>query len=203
MTAPNRADVSRETSDALMRFVTLLEKWNTAINLIGKSTVADIWSRHIEDSLQLAYFLPGKAVLWADLGSGGGLPGLVVAIAARETSPDSRFVLVESDLRKATFLREASRQLALPVTVHSERIEGLAPISADILSARALAPLRILCGYADRHLKPDGFALFPKGELAAQEITEARSQWAFDVDSVPSLTQSSAHILKLKGLRHV
>jgi len=198
-----RTDVSRETSETLIRFVALLEKWNAAINLIGKSTLPDIWSRHVEDSLQLARFLPNRGVLWADLGSGGGLPGLVIAIAAREICPDARFVLVESDLRKATFLREATRQLELPVVVRADRIETLAPIHADILSARALAPLSALCGYAERHLRPDGFALFQKGETAAQEIEEARTRWAFEVDSVPSLTQNGSTILKLKGLRHV
>lgn len=201
MTMP--LSVSRETEAALHRYVDLLVKWNKAINLVAKSTLTDIWTRHIEDSLQLTTELGTQPKLWVDLGSGGGLPGLVVAIVAQISSPETRFVLVESDLRKATFLREVSRQLSLRVTVLAERIESCPPQSADVLSARALAPLDQLCQYAQRHLRPDGIALFPKGDGAEAEIAAARQSWDFELDSLPSTTASSSRILKLRDIRHV
>lgn len=196
-------DVSRETLAGLQAYVGLIEKWNPAINLIARSTVDDIWNRHIVDSAQLGRFLAQKPRLWADLGSGGGLPGLVLAILARDLSPETGFHLVESDQRKATFLRQAALHLSLDVTVHVARVEVLPPVLADVVSARALAPLVTLCGFASRHMRPGGVAYFPKGARYEAEIAEARRSWRFDLEEMESVTQDGARLLKLTAIDHV
>jgi 16S rRNA (guanine527-N7)-methyltransferase len=193
-------NVSRETFAKLREFEALVRRWNSAINLVSKATLADLWSRHIVDSAQVFSLYPPKAQCWVDLGSGGGFPGLVVAILAQGMKPDLRVTLVESDLRKATFLRQASQALGVPVTVRTERIESLAPQSADVLSARALASLADLLGYAERHLRADGLAIFPKGARWAEELAQARTMWAFDLDSRQSLSEAEAAILEIRNI---
>lgn len=196
-------DVSRETSEKLDSYVALIQKWNKAINLISRSSEADIWQRHIADSAQLAQHLPSGPRLWLDLGSGAGLPGIVLAIIAAEVAPSLRFELVEVDQRKATFLRQVSRELGLNITVLTERIEALAPRSANVVSARALAPLSDLCSFAERHLDADGIAIFLKGAGAETEIEVAQKKWSFNLESFPSKTSADALVLKLKKIRHV
>lgn len=196
-------DVSRETLDRLKGFVALVEKWNPAINLVAKSTLPDIWQRHVADSVQIWQHAPADARAWLDLGSGSGFPGIVLAILAKEHSPKARFTLVESDQRKATFLRTACQTLGLTADVLAERIERLAPQSADVVTARALAPLAKLCELAGPHLAPGGVGLFPKGAGHAEEVAEARKGWKMDLEIRPSLTDPDAVILKLKALAHV
>lgn len=193
--------VSRETVAALRALEALVRRWNPAINLVSKTTVPDLWSRHIVDSAQIFAFCPDGARTWVDLGAGGGFPGLVVAALARELSPEMRVALVESDLRKATFLRQAARSLGLVVDVRAQRIESLANLHADVVSARALAPLADLIGYAARLLRPGGTAIFPKGARFAEELTAARSAWAFDVDTRPSLSDADAAILVIRNIQ--
>ncbi len=195
--------VSRETIARLEQYCALLTKWNAAINLVAKSGMSSLWERHVLDSLQIARHLPERPVHWVDLGSGGGLPGLIVAIVAAERDQGSRFTLVEADHRKCAFLLNAARELNLPVSVRSERIEEIEPLQADVLSARALASLDILCGYASRHLDKDGIAVFPKGERASDEIAEARRNWHFELEAFSSLTNPQATILKLQHIHHV
>jgi len=192
--------VSRETLGRLETYATLLRKWTPRINLVAKSTCDQVWSRHFQDSAQLLSLRPAQARLWADLGSGGGFPGLVVAVLAAEKAPELTVALVESDLRKAAFLREAVRALGLSVRVHGERIERLAPLRADVVSARALAPLPILVDYAARHLAPGGVALFPKGASVAVELAEALATRSFSVQKHPSETNENAVILKVGEL---
>lgn len=198
-----RLDVSRETTDRLQALEALLKKWNPAINLVAKSTIEQAWSRHILDSVQVYAAGPETAAHWADLGSGGGFPGLVIAALAAERDPQRRITLVESDQRKAAFLREAARQLDLTITVLAERVETTAPLAANILSARALAGLSELCGFAARHLVADGTALFPKGATHMDELAAARARWVFDVTIHPSETDPASVILELKGIQHV
>jgi 16S rRNA (guanine527-N7)-methyltransferase len=193
-------NVSRETLTALHSLDALVQRWNPAINLVSKATLPQVWSRHIVDSAQVFELCPPTAMSWADLGSGGGFPGLVVAILAQELLPGLRVSLVESDLRKATFLRQAGQALNLNVSVLSERIEALTPLRADVLSARALAPLPDLLVHAYRHLAPGGTAIFLKGARFEEEITEARKSWAFDVDSRPSLSEAEAAILVIRNI---
>ena len=193
-------NVSRETLEALHSFEALVRRWTPAINLVSKSTLDDLWTRHIVDSAQAFSFGPSMAKSWVDLGSGGGFPGLVVAILARELQPDLQVTLVESDLRKATFLRQASQTLKLEVQVRSERIESIAPLAADVLSARALAPLPELLAHAQKHLGGRGVAIFLNGARFAAEIADARKAWAFDVDTQPSLSDADAAILVIRNI---
>lgn len=169
--------VSRETLGRLERYAALLAKWTRAINLIGPATLPDLWRRHFLDSAQLLRYLPptpeGRPRVIADLGSGAGFPGLVLAILGA-----GEIHLVESDRRKAQFLREVSRETAAGARVHEGRIEELSPLCADCITARALAPLDRLVDYALPHLAPAGVLLFLKGAEAAAELTAARARWS-------------------------
>lgn len=191
--------VSRETL-LLDTYAALLRKWNPAINLIAPSTVGLIESRHIGDALQLSNLASAKTGSWIDLGSGGGLPGMVVAIAR----PDLEVRLIESDQRKAAFLRTAVRELALQNTaVINQRIEAADQQNAANISARALAPLPQLMAYVARHLAKDGTAWLMKGRNWQNEIDEARKTWSFEVKAHQSSTDADAAILEITGIRHV
>lgn len=193
--------VSRETHDRLRVLAALLVKWNPAINLVSRTTVGMAWQRHIVDSAQL--FRADPFSHWVDLGSGGGFPGLVIAVLAQEKYPEGRVTLVESDQRKCAFLREAARQLGVLVQIQQLRAEALAPLGADTISARALAPLDRLLGYAHRHLAPGGVGVFPKGAGWRDELDAARKVWIFEAETVTSVTDPEAVVLTVKGLRHV
>ena len=195
--------VSAATEARLRRQLAELERWNGAINLVAKSTLADAWDRHIADSAQLLLLAPETPVHWADLGSGAGFPGLVVAIILAERSPETRVTLVESDRRKATFLRESVRGLGLTTTVLAERIETIAPLCADVVSARALARLEKLLPLTARHIAPDGIALFLKGAAAQSELAMVSGAWSFSLERLPSQTDPTSEILRLKDLIHV
>ena len=199
MTEPLLNNVSRETSEKLHAYANLLHRWTQRINLIAKSTVDDIWNRHILDSAQVFDHAPAFAH-WVDIGSGGGLPGIVMAVIASEKQPDAKFTLIESDVRKATFLRTAARELALPVKVIAERIEEAAPQNADVLSARALSGLADLLPLAAKHLSEDGTALFMKGRRYREEIAAAEGDWAFEIAEHPSMTDPEARILSVKRI---
>lgn len=196
-------DVSRETTDRLKAFLDLVEKWNPKINLVAQSTLADGWTRHVVDSAQIWLHAGKTQGSWLDLGSGGGFPGLVIAILARELAPRVRVILVESDQRKCVFLRECCRQLDVSADVFCDRIENLAPFGASVISARALAGLDSLLRHCDMHLALDGLALFAKGRGFADEIEDARRNWDFEVESCASHTDPSGRILKVWGLKHV
>lgn len=190
-------DVSRETEARLEAFAAHLLKWNAAINLVSRASLPELWSRHILDSAQVFQIGPADARHWADLGSGGGFPGMIVAIMAAERSPGLRVTLVEADLRKAEFLRSAARACAVAVDVVAGRIESLAPMRADVLSARALAPLTDLLAYAERHLAPGGTALFQKGAGHAAELAAALERWRFSVQKHRSRTDRDSVILQI------
>ena len=193
-------DVSRETWGRLDRYESLLRKWTPAINLVSRSTLDEIWTRHFVDSAQLLLCAPDTARHWTDLGAGGGFPGLVIAILAQELRPDLSVTLVESDLRKCTFLREVARQTETPVTVLAERAERLPPLHADIVSARALAPLRALVRLAERHLAPGGTALFLKGLNHEAELSDALETFRFTFQKRASQTDPQAVILSIGDL---
>lgn len=192
--------VSRETFEALEAFASLVEKWTPAINLVSKSAIKTLWKRHVIDSAQLFAFCPPSAKRWIDIGSGGGFPGLVIAILAKDALPTLQVTLVESDQRKAAFLRHAAQSLDLSVTVLSNRIEAVANLAADVVSARALAPLGELLGLADRHLCHDGVSLFPKGARHVDELDEARKAWRFDVTIHPSISDPAAATLEIRNI---
>jgi 16S rRNA (guanine527-N7)-methyltransferase len=195
-------DVSRETSERLEIFATLLRKWNPAINLVSRHSLTDLWERHFADSIQVFRCVEAQGH-WVDLGSGGGFPGLVIAILAATECPDLTVTLVESDQRKSAFLRRVIRDTGISCQVRSERIEALEPQQADILSARALADFSRLLEFAGRHLKPGGFALFPKGATWRKEVEAARSQWKFRAKTIMSKLDTQAVILQVEGISRV
>ena len=196
-------NVSRETYESLSAFAELVRKWTPKINLIASSTVSDIWERHIVDSAQIYGFSPKKYAHWVDIGSGGGFPGIVMAVMGKELQPDAQFTLIESDQRKATFLRTAVRELHLNVTVIADRIEKTEPQMADVVSARALSTLSALIPLVGRHLTPDGRAILHKGKRAQEEIAEARLSWRFDLEESPSLTDLEGQVLVIQRISRV
>lgn len=196
-------DVSRETMARLDVYAALLKKWTPSINLVSKSTIPTLWTRHFLDSAQLLDLADKAAKTWVDFGTGGGFPGMIVAILAAEKRPALHVTCIESDLRKATFLRTVARDCGIAVTVFAKRVEDLAPLSSDVASARALAPLPILLDFAERHLGPHGEAIFLKGANAQLEIEEALVNWSFEMNTYPSVTDPNATIVKLKEIRRV
>jgi 16S rRNA (guanine527-N7)-methyltransferase len=195
-------DVSRETMDRLEVHRRLLDQWNPRINLVSRASLADVWSRHFADSAQLWRLCPADARRWLDLGSGAGFPGLVIAAMAADEGR-LHVHLVESDQRKAAFLATVVRSAGLPATVHAERIERLAPMAADVITARALAPLGELLAMAEMHGKPGATGLFPKGASVHKEIAEAAVRWQFDHAIHRSLTDPRAAIVEIGATRRV
>lgn len=187
----------------LRAFVALVLKWNRQINLISRGTENEIWQRHIRDSAQLLALAPADARLWLDIGSGGGFPGIVIAILAQVLRPEMQVVLVESDKRKAAFLIQAARELDLPCRIRAERVEALPALGADVLSARALSALPELLAFGVRLIAAGGVMIFPKGEKAEEEIAAARQDWQFEAERIQSATNTAATVLKITEVRHV
>ena len=194
-------NVSRETFLRLKEYEKLLFKWNAKINLVSRSTLDNFWNRHVLDSAQFLSSVGEKAGKWVDLGSGGGLPGLVVAILSDEIEPVNKLFLVEADARKAVFLKTVCRELGLKVEVYNNRIEELPPMSANIVSARALAPLETLCLYVKKHLEKDGIAVLAKGENWKAELVEAQKKWIFSYEAVKSTLHEGSVVLVLRGIK--
>jgi 16S rRNA (guanine527-N7)-methyltransferase len=191
--------VSRETEARLDRFVELLLAWQQRINLVAPSTLPELWTRHIADSLQLLALAP-EGKIWVDLGSGGGFPGLVIACALAERD-GAAVHLVESNQKKAAFLREAARITAAPAIVHAERIEEFArkfPGKADVVTARALAPLADLLREAYPLLKTGAIGLFLKGQDVERELTAASKCWTIAATLVASKTSESGRIVVIR-----
>ncbi|MDG1430865.1 MAG: 16S rRNA (guanine(527)-N(7))-methyltransferase RsmG [Paracoccaceae bacterium] len=193
-------NVSRETIERLEKYLALLEKWNPAINLVSKSTIKDAWSRHFIDSAQIYKHATNEWNHWADFGSGGGFPGAVIAILANELRPNATVTLVESDQRKATFLRSVLRETDIKGTVVAKRVEAIEPMSADVISARALADLPALLAFAELHGSPNATYLFPKGISWQKELTLAQESWSFNHTAITSETDPNAIILKIGDL---
>ena len=190
--------VSRETMARLTIFSDLLLQWNRTINLISRRDEPNIWERHIPDALGLAPLIPPTIAHAIDLGSGAGFPGLVLAIAT-----GIRFDLVESDQRKAAFLREAGRHTGAEVTVHATRIEVVNLPRAPLITARALAPLPVLLGWAQRLLLSDGICIFPKGRGADTEFAAAQRDWSMHVKVAPSITDTEGRIFIISEIARV
>lgn len=195
--------VSRETAERLELLAALVAKWTPVINLVARSTVADIWSRHILDSAQIWRFRPEAAQNWADLGSGGGFPGLVIAAFAAQDVPDMVVSLVESDTRKTVFLQTAAREMGLPTQVLRGRIEAVDLPPQDVISARALASLDKLLALAAPLRAPGAVCFFPKGAGVESELTEARASWHIEVRRRPSLADSAGCILEIPEFSRV
>jgi len=193
--------VSRETMDRLRAYAELLVKWQAKINLVGPATMADLWRRHFLDSAQLFPLLPappeGRARRLVDLGSGAGFPGLVLAIMGA-----GDVHLVESDQRKCAFLREAARITDTRVTIHALRIETLAPLDADVITARALASLDKLLDWAAPHRTAHTIHIIPKGKEAEAELTEAAQSSTLEVTRHQSQTDPAATIFRIRVTDH-
>ncbi|MGH7045762.1 MAG: 16S rRNA (guanine(527)-N(7))-methyltransferase RsmG [Stellaceae bacterium] len=184
--------VSRETLVRLEIYALLLTRWSARINLVGRDTLADLWRRHILDSAQLHQLVPAGAQSLVDLGSGAGLPGLVLALLG---VPGVE--LVEADSRKAAFLREAARVTGTAVTIRPCRIAAVPPHPVDVVTARALAPLDRLLDLASPFLGPDTLVLLPKGEHAERELTEARKRWTMTASRHQSIADPRGVVLRL------
>lgn len=191
--------VSRETEARLRLYLELVAKWNPAINLVSANSLSDGWNRHILDSAQLWPMVGRSGGLWLDLGSGAGFPGLVMAILAQNEGSEMRIALVESDKRKSAFLRDASSRLHLKVDVICDRIERLAPMGADVVSARAFAPLAKLLPAARVHMANGGVGIFLKGKSYLEEIEEARALLNSGFEVIPSKTDVGSIVLKVEG----
>jgi 16S rRNA (guanine527-N7)-methyltransferase len=192
--------VSRETEERLDRFVGVLLLWQRRLNLVAPSTLREIWTRHIADSLQLLALAP-KARTWVDFGSGGGFPGMVIACAL--SGDGANVHLIESNGKKAAFLREAVRATGAPAVVHAIRAEKYGESCAEpieAVTARALAPLKTLCDQAFPFIVRGAVGLFPKGQDVDAELTEAAKYWRVEASKVPSKTSPEGSIVLIRGL---
>lgn len=189
-------EVSRETSDKLRRLEALLNRWQKAINLVGPASLRHVWTRHFLDSAQIAPLLPEDAATLADLGTGAGFPGLILALLR----PGLSVTLVESDARKGAYLGEAVRTLgfARPPKVIVGRIEAVPPLDASVVTARALAPLAKLLEWGDRHRAKRGQFIFHKGASWRDELTEAMVKKDLDYEPISSVTDRDAVILRIR-----
>ncbi len=195
--------VSRETEARLDRFVDLLLTWQAKTNLVAPSTLPQLWTRHVADSLQLLPLAPPEVKVWVDFGSGGGFPAIPVACVLAER-PGSQVHLVESNNKKAAFLREAVRALNLPAKIHAQRIEDFGDSfgdSADVVSARALAPLKTVCDQAVPLIARGAVGLFLKGQDVDAELTEAAKYWSIEAEKVPSKTSPDGCIVVVRSLK--
>lgn len=193
-------DVSRETIERLQAYAIALKKWSPTINLVARAGLEDIWSRHILDSAQIWRHVPSETDVACDIGSGGGLPGIVLACLGAEVSPSLKFILMESDARKAAFLKLVSDELGLRTTIIRARVEEAEPADARVLTARALAPLPLLLKYCHRHLSAEGVALLPKGRTHQQEVEAARLSWHFDWQAKASYSDPESATLVVRNL---
>lgn len=192
--------VSRETMERLTVYESLLHKWQKSINLISPASLSALWPRHMLDSAQLVELAPAHVKSWMDIGSGGGFPGMVVAILMAN-NPEFHMNLVESDSRKSIFLREAARLTGAPVTVHTVRIEELSSgaLQPDVISARALASMSQLLAYSVPFFRQGTTGLFLKGAGYAEELTEAKKDWIFSSEAFPSRSDETGVVLKIRG----
>ncbi|PLS22772.1 16S rRNA (guanine(527)-N(7))-methyltransferase RsmG [Neptunicoccus cionae] len=195
-------DVSRETLEKLELYSNALLKWNPTINLVSKSTLDAAAVRHFADSMQLWQYRKEFGT-WVDIGSGAGFPGMVLAIIASDQAPESAFHFVESDARKSAFLRNVSRETGVKVKVHTQRIEDFDAVEADIVSARALAPLGDLLSLSKTFLKKDGICLYLKGQNCEHEVGGASRFWTFEAEQFASETDVNGTVLRVRDIERV
>ena len=192
--------VSRKTEQRLDRFVDTLLLWQQKQNLVAASTLPHVWTRHVADSLQLLPLAP-NAKIWADFGSGGGFPGIPIACALADQGVMMH--LIESVAKKAVFLRDAVRVTGVDAKIHHIRAEAFAESCAeriDVVTARALAPLKTLCDQTFPLIAKGAIGLFPKGQDVDAELTEAAKYWTIQATKVPSVTSPNSHILVVRSL---
>lgn len=197
------SSVSRETMNRLEIYQRLLEEWSPRINLVSLASLDDAWGRHFKDSSQLMNISATEQTNWVDLGSGGGFPGAVIAILSAETVPNRSVTLIESDQRKCAFLRTVLRKTGVAAKVTCGRIEAVEELQADIISARALAPLPKLLDLASRHGNEATAYLFMKGRTWKEELIEAKKNWQFTHRVIPSEADPEGVILRIESIEHV
>ena len=195
-----KTGVSRETLSRLKAYAGLLEEWNQRHNLASARSLQDVWRRHFWDSAQLTNFIPPGARTLVDLGSGAGFPGLVLAELLRGKI---RVTLYEATRKKADFLAAAAKRMDLDVTIRNVRIEAGGHEAADVVTARAVAPLEQLLGYAQQFAGKNTVCLFLKGQSVASELTQARKSWRMNVNRHQSATDPTGVILEIRELGHV
>ncbi|MBH9973570.1 16S rRNA (guanine(527)-N(7))-methyltransferase RsmG [Commensalibacter sp. M0391] len=195
---PFLKSVSRETIEKLEIYISLLQQWNKKINLVSQQGMDQVWKRHVYDSFQLIRYLDSSVKSIADLGSGGGFPGLILAL-----STDIPVILIESDMRKTIFLREVLRQTKTQATVLCQRIENVNAISADVVTARALTSLTQLLKFSKNILNKNGYCLFLKGRSVNLEIEEAQKNWKINYKTFSSQTNADGVIVKINQFERV
>ncbi|WP_420430185.1 16S rRNA (guanine(527)-N(7))-methyltransferase RsmG [Hyphobacterium sp.] len=195
--------VSRETLAAFERWHDLLAEANRTTNLVGRSTMDDFWNRHALDGFQLIEHAPPGPMNWLDIGAGAGIPGIALALAIADRKLDgSQLTMVESVGKKARFIEASLAATGAKARVENCRVEAIDRSERfDIVTARAVAALDKLLGYAYPLLKTGGIALFPKGQRYRQELTDAHKYWTFDADILPSQTSTDGVILRLSAIR--
>jgi 16S rRNA (guanine527-N7)-methyltransferase len=194
---------TEEIATDLETYTELLKRWQRVQNLVSRETLPTLWTRHIADSLQILKLLHDSDRRFLDLGSGGGLPAIPLAIARRDV-PGALFGLVEPNARKAAFLRAVARELALPIVVHACRVQEIdsrETLRPDVITSRALAPLSDLLAVAAPCFADETRAVFHKGSEYAEEIAESRAHWLFDVLVVPSDTDPASALLEIRDLQ--
>lgn len=203
VSAEDFARISGATADQMERlesYLDLLAEWNEKMNLVGPATLPDFWNRHVLDSAQLLDLAP-EARTWADLGTGAGLPGVVLAILGRGR-PGFHVHLVESMQKRCRFLDEVVRRLDLPATVHNARAEDIR-LKADVVTARACAPLTRLLAFARPYLKQGALGLFLKGQDVQAELEQARRDWDLEAEVLQSRSDERGRIVKVRRLGNV
>jgi 16S rRNA (guanine527-N7)-methyltransferase len=200
----HRLNVSRETEAAFHSYVAELARWQRVKNLVSEATLKDVWTRHIADSAQLVQYAPDESRIWVDLGSGAGLPGLILGIMLRER-PGATVHLVEANSRKCAFLRAAARLTGAAVEIHNGRIDDVLPElpPVDVITARALAPLPVLLAWTEKLWRKGVVALFPKGQDLELELTDAAKSWRLGYERLPSLTDHAARIVRIHELQRL
>ncbi len=193
--------VSRETLARLKTYAGMLEDWNARNNLVSRGSMADLWRRHFWDSAQLAPLIPADTKALVDLGSGAGLPGLVLAEILR--ARPIQFVLYEATAKKCRFLQAVSERLALKTEIRNARVEDANPEAFDVVTARACAPLDGLLAYAHRFWGPRTIGLFLKGQNVEGELTKANKSWKIKLERHASRSDSTGTILEVRELHRV
>lgn len=178
----------------------LLRKWNARINLVAPKSLPDFWNRHALDSAQILPLIPDDAQTLVDFGSGAGFPGIALAIQAKHAGLNQTIHLIESAGKKASFLKTVSRETHLPTVIHADRIEALPSLNADVITARAFAPLDRLLPLAALHLKASGRIILLKGLAVDEEVALARQQWDFELTQTQSLTDDSGSLITITRL---
>lgn len=199
----NAYNVSRETFEKISAFVALLTEWNNKMNLVSKNAIAEIWPRHVLDSMQLINYIPQNIKTLVDIGSGSGFPGIVLAILLQEFQPQAKVILVESIAKKTVYLKDVCDKLGLNnVEVLNSRVENAVFKNVSVITARAVAALDILCGYASKIGNPETEVLLLKGKTYRQEDIEAQKKWRYTLEVYPNKYSTDGVVLKLSNLRN-